>query len=287
MAEEPVVLESKATPEQQAAAEKMGWIPPARFKGNPETFTDAEDYIKRGETVLPIVKEHNRRLSSEVETLKAAQVKTEAALEKANKMLEDIEERHSVETHKAVEAARKELKRSLAAASEAGDHEAVAELTEQMTQLNQDATPPAKKEQAKVEAPPEFKPPADLLEWAKDHEWFGKDRRKTALALGIAQELRESGDTLQGRAFYDKVVDELNATLGTKAPPAGDKVEGGRMGSELEQRTNGKKGYHHLPAEARAACDSDAKQFVGPGKKYKDAATWRARYAEIYFGMES
>ena len=25
----------------------------------------------------------------------------------------------------------------------------------------------------------------------------------------------------------------------------------------------------------------------GPDKKYKDAATWRARYAEIYFGMES
>lgn len=284
--EEVTQIESKATPEQQAAAEKMGWIPPARFKGNVEGFVDADEYIKRGETVLPIVKEQNKRLHAELDTLKQAQAKTEAALTKANKLLEDIEERHSVETQKAVETARKELKKSLAAASEAGDHEAVAELTDQMVQLNKDAAP-AKKEEPKPDLPPPFKPPEDLVEWAKEHKWFGSDRRKTALALGIAQELRESGDTTTGRIFYDKVVVELNKTLGGTEERTGDKVETGRSGGGDEPRSGGKKGYHHLPAEAKAACDADARKFVGPDKKYKDAATWRAKYAEIYFGMES
>ena len=56
-----VVVESAAAPEVQAEAEKLGWIPATRYKGDAERFVDADEFIKRGETVLPIVKEQNRR----------------------------------------------------------------------------------------------------------------------------------------------------------------------------------------------------------------------------------
>jgi hypothetical protein len=39
-----------------------------------------------------------------------------------------------------------------------------------------------------------------------------------------------------------------------------------------------------MPSDARAACDADAKRFVGADKRYKTQAEWRTRYAEIYFG---
>src|SRR3990167_1618834 len=120
--EETPLVESKATSEQQAIAEKRGWIPPTRFKGDPEKFVDAEEYIRRGEEVLPIVKEQNKRLHAELETLRKSAAKTEAALDAAQKAIDQIEERHTVETQKAVEAARKQVKAQLAAASEAGDH---------------------------------------------------------------------------------------------------------------------------------------------------------------------
>ncbi|MDZ4345068.1 MAG: hypothetical protein U1E51_21815 [Candidatus Binatia bacterium] len=282
--EETVVIESKATPEQQAAAEKLGWIPPPRFKGDIAGFVDAEEYIKRGETVLPIVKEHNRRLEKELNAVKSANAETEKKLVKAMTLLEEIEERHSVETQKAVEAARKQLKIDLAAASEAGDHAAVAELTDQMTQLKSAETKAAKPEE---KAPPAFVPDADLSTWLADHQWYGKDRRKTALALGIAQELREGGETSTGLAFYKIVAAEVTKTLGDKGEAPVDKVEGGRNGSETETRAAGKKSYMHLSAEAKAACDADTKARVGPDKRYKDAAAWRARYAELYFGQES
>src|SRR5574340_886397 len=100
---EEIVVESKAALEIQAKAEQIGWIPPSRFKGDPERFIDAEEYIERGETVLPIIKEQNKRLHSELDTLKAEAAKTTAALKAAQVAIEQMEERHTVATQKAVE----------------------------------------------------------------------------------------------------------------------------------------------------------------------------------------
>jgi len=279
--EETVKVESKANAEVQAKAEKLGWIPPARFKGEPERFIDAEEYIERGETVLPIVKEQNKRLHLELDALKVNQLRTEEALNKATEALENIEERNTVATQKAIEKAKAEVKLQLAAASEAGDHAAVAELTEQMVDLNK-APPPEEKKEAKPAAKV-FVLPSDLKEWNEENPWFGTNKRRTALALGIAQELREGGETLVGKAFYNKVKEEMDKELGqTKEPPREDKVESARQSGE--DRGNRAKTFAALPSEAKAACDSDARNFVGPTKKYKTQAEWRSRYAELYFG---
>ena len=280
--ENAVVLESKATAEQQAAAEKIGWIPPARYKGEPERFVDADTYIERGETVLPIVKKQLVDVRAENTVLRAEQQRTAAALKSAEEAIEQIEERHTVATQKAVEEARKQLKLQLAAASEAGDHAGVAELTDQMTRLNvaEEEAPPAKKNGVEHKA---FVPPPELVAWNEENPWFGKDRRRTSLALGIAQELREAGEKSQGREFFEKVAAEVEKTLAPKEAPRGDKVEGARNGSESESRTPRGKGYTALPADAKTACDADAKRFVGPDKKYKDITAWRNRYAEIYY----
>lgn len=280
---EPVV-ESAAPPEVQARAEKMGWIPPSRFRGDPERFVDADLYIERGETVLPIVKEQNKRLHSELEQVKGEAAKTAAALKAAQDAIAQIEERHSVDTQKAVEAARREVKSQLAAANEAGDHEGVAELTDQLVKLNTASPPAAEKKPASPAPAPalQFKPDPELIAWNEENPWFGPNKRRTGLALGIAQELREAGDTTQGRAFYDRVVAEMERELGVA--PRGDKVEGGRNGSDNDAPRRGGKSFSSLPADARAACDADEKKFVGIGKQYKTLAEWRARYAQLYFG---
>lgn len=284
MTDEAVVIESKATPEQQAEAEKIGWIPPTRFKGEAESFVDADEYIKRGETVLPILKRTNEQLRRQLDVVTAESRANAAALKTAQDAIEQIEERHSVETQKAVERARAEVKTQLAKASEAGDHEAVAELTDQLTQLTkaEEKAAPAEKN-----SPAAFVPPPELVDWNRENEWFGKDKRRTALALGIAQELREDGEKAVGREFFDKVAAEVEATLKPKEAPRGDKVEGGRSSEGDTRQGNGRKSYNHLPADAKASCDADIKRFVGAGKRYKTAAEWRSRYADIYFEQES
>lgn len=274
-------VESAQSPEVQAAAEKMGWIPPSRFRGQAEKFVDADVYIKRGEEVLPIVREQNKRLHTELDTLRRESAATAAALKAAQTAIEQIEERHTVDTQKAVEQARRQVKAQLSAASEAGDHEGVAELTDQLTQLNV-AVPVTKPEPAQQQAPV-FTPPPELQQWNDENPWFGTDKRKTSLALGIAQELRDNGETGTGRAFFEKVGAEVDKMLGTgKQEPRGDKVEGARGGVSSEGRGSSGKGYAALPADAKAACDSEARRFVGEGKRYKTIADWRSRYAEIY-----
>jgi len=275
-------VESTQPPEVQAKAEELGWIPPARFKGDPERFIDADVYIKRGEEVLPIVREQNKRLHTELTVLKAESAATKAALKAAQTAIESIEERHTVATQKAVEDARRQLKAQLSAASEAGDHDGVAELTDQLVTLN---TAERAAVRAPEVAPPpaEFVPPADLVAWNQANPWFGPNKRKTALALGIAQELRDAGETASGREFFDKVTAEVDKELGVQ-PPRGDKVEGARGGGDSGTNGSGRKTYASMPADARAACDADARRFVGEGKKYKTQADWRSRYAEIYFG---
>ena len=280
---EAAVVESNMPVETQQAAEKMGWIPPSRFRGDPDRFVDADVYLKRGEEVLPIVKEQNKRLHTELDSLKAEAVKTKAALEAATKAIEQIEERHTVTTQKAVEQARRQVKLQLAAASESGDHEGVAELTDQLTKMNVAVADPIKPDAAPAVTAAPFVPPPELAEWNAENPWFGTNKRKTALALAVAQELREAGDPGIGRAFYDRVAAEVDKELGSTAP-RGDKVEGARGGAEGESRSSGRKGYAALPADAKAACDAEARRFVGEGKKYKTAADWRSRYAEIYFG---
>lgn len=282
MAEQEAVLESAADSAMQSKAEKMGWIPPSRYKGDPERYIDADAYIERGETVLPIVKEQNKRLQADLQNLRAESARTAAALKAAQDAIDQIEERHSVATQKAVENAREELKAQLVAASESGDHVGVAELTDKLTQLKVAEAAPAG--QPKPQAPAPFVPAPELAEWNKENPWFGTDRRKTSLALGIAQELREGGEKSTGREFFDLVTSELNKTsFGEAEPVRASKVEGGRNGSEVESRASGKRTFSSLPADAKAACDADARQFVGPNKRYKTKEEWRSRYAELYF----
>ena len=277
-------FESTAPAEVQERAEKMGWIPPTRFKGDPERFIDAEEYLERGETVLPIVKEHNRRLEAELAAVRQEATETAKALKAAQTAIAQIEERHTVATQKAVENAREQVKAQLAAASEAGDYEGVAELTDQLTQLKT-AEVATKAEPAQAPppapAPASFVPPPEMVEWNNENPWFGTDKRKTALALGIAQELREGGESSTGRRFFDLVKAEMEQTLGASAAPAAAKVEGARNGMGAPK--GGAKGFDALPADAKAACDSDTRRFVGPGKQYKSVTEWRNRYAELYF----
>lgn len=275
-------LESAAPPEVQAKAEKMGWIPPTRYRGEPERFVDAEEYIARGEQVLPIVRAQNVKLQTELAQVREESAKTAAALAAAQKAIEEIEERHSVATVKAVEESKRELKAQLKAAHEAGDTEAVAEITGLMIDLNAAAATPAKKEPPKPEVAQAAPVPQELKEWNAANPWFGTDRRKTALALGIAQELRDAGTTLTGVDFFEKVREEVEATLGGGKAAEG-KVEPNRGGAGVV-RAGGAKSYAALPAEAKAACDADAKNFVGPGKRYKTQDEWRKRYADLYFG---
>jgi DNA-directed RNA polymerase len=137
MAEEgEVVLESAAPAEVQARALEMGWIPPERYKGDPERFIDADAFVERGETILPIVKKRAEKLEAELAALRGRVSKQDELLKANAEAMAALEDYHTKETKRKIQAAREGWKAEIKRASEADDHEALAEATDQLTQLN-------------------------------------------------------------------------------------------------------------------------------------------------------
>jgi len=100
------------------------------------------------------------------------------------------------------------------------------------------------------------------------------------------EEMRSANSPLRGAAFFDAAKAEMESMLGGKSEPRGDKVEGARNGGGDEGGAPASRrgqSYANMPADARRACDDDARRFVGATKRFKTEAEWRSNYAQIYF----
>lgn len=281
---------SAATPEQQKAAEAMGWIPPERFTGDPERFVDADKFIERGETVLPIVKKQLETTREDLAAAKKEAAETRALLKKANDAIDDLNLKYSAETQRRVDDARKDLKAAIRVAAKEGDLEKVVALTDELEELT-DAEVAAKAEEAKkaaetkteerkTEVPPVY---PETQAWVDAHPWFETDAKRRAIYLGYLQAYRTDNPSHVGKRAFDGALRMMEES--TQQQEA-TKVAGSRNnGDGSSAAAGGKKSYAALPAEAKQECDADAKRFVGKGKRYDTLDKWRAAYAETYFAM--
>lgn len=289
MSEQLERVESACDEATQKTAEQQGWIPATRYRGEAEHFVDADEFIKRGETVLPIVKKQLASTRAELAAVTRQAAETQTALARANKAIDDINERHTVETQKAVDRAIAGVKAQIVAASEANDHEAVAELTDSLIELRKEPPVVEKKEAAAatvVEQPilPEIKEAFDS--WRADNPIFDKDPDYKAFIFAAGERLRREGDRTVGRAFFDKCQEIVDKKFKREEPPAQeDRTDGGRHG-EGASRAGGKKSFASLPADAKKACKDMERGRVGKGMRYETAAAWQAEYARIYYKDE-
>jgi hypothetical protein len=265
----------------EARAAAMGWVPQETFRGNPDRWTSAEEYVERGETLLPIVKAQSRKLEHQVTALVAESQQLKAALAASQEAIEDLKEVGVEATKAAVKRARLDLMSELKSAKEDGDVERELRITDELTDLK--AAEKAAPAPARI-APTPVAPPApaqhpDFAEWAKANPWIYTDERKAQRALGIANQLRGDPqyDGIEGLPFYRLVEERLEG--GTR--PAASKVGGARQTSGSAAGTGGT-GYASLPQEAKDTCERQAKKLVGEGKAFKTVEEWRAHYVNIY-----
>lgn len=258
-----------------AEARQMGWQPQERYKGDPEKWVDAATYVSRGREVMPLLRANNAKLLGELSTVREQ-------LKSATEAIEQLRVASAEITAERVKAVRKELLASIRTAREEGDVEQEDQLTEKLSELRV-----AEKAQP-VKSAPSNEPAIDpaFTVWAakEENSWFGRDQRRTSLAMGIARELRSdpANAGLVGQAFYERIAEEVETTLNPR-PVRADRVEGSKGGGGGGGAGNGKS-YSSLPADAKAVCDRQASRFVGEGKSFKDVAAWRSHYAKIYYG---
>lgn len=270
---------SDLTPVEQEAR-GMGWVPQEEFRGDPERWVDAETYVERGKTVMPLLKANNRKLEEQVQSLTAEARKMQALFAASQEAISELQKVHNEHTKAAVEKARKDLLAELRVAKEEGNVELEVQLTDQLTDMKA-------AEKAAAAAPaPSAQPPADALHpdfkaWQTENPWFGSDERKTMRAMGIAQELRSDpdNDKLVGRDFFNRVMEvmEERTTGVSRSTKVGGTRPSGGPGSGGGALT-----YADLPPDAKEACDRQGKKLVGEGRAFKDMDAWRKYYVNLY-----
>jgi hypothetical protein len=276
-------------PAVETRARQLGWAPKEKFRGDPEMWVDAATYVKRGEEILPIVKENNRRLQADVARLAQHAGHMEQLVRAGQESMQALLEHQEETTRKTVEREKRALLARLKDVRENGTIEEEFEIQDELTTINASLAAPVKKEEKPAQQQQQRIDPAFLAWQEENGDWFGVDKRKTALAVGIGEELRSdpANAGLMGKAFYDRISQELGDMTPARRRPV-DKVAGG--GNHTPGGGGGggtaKKTYASLPPEAKEVCDRQEKKLVGEGRAFKDQAGWRKHYAEQYFKGE-
>ena len=276
-------------PEVKAEAAAMGWIAPEQYRGDPDRFTSAEEYVRRGKEVIPIIRANAKKLEEKLERALAENAELAASLKAINANMAEFTQAQRETMRERLEAQRRELLAERKQAREEGNDELLDDVEERLDANRQkraaiDAEPKPK------EAPSGDAPPAPSAEqlarfnaWRSENPWYGREDDEgvmlTALSYKYAQQALKEGK--QNEAFFAFVDEKMAPHL--RRAPAVDKTEAGGRGSS-GGGGGGPRGYASLPPDAKAQCDADERRFVGANKVFKTPAEWRAHFTAQYFG---
>jgi hypothetical protein len=230
----------------ESEAKTDGWVPLAEWKGDPAKWIPAEDFVKRGENILPILNAKLRKERERTESL----VATVEELKEGNKLFREFHEKTLTKAQAERAQAIADLEEQRAKAITEGDGQTFTQTDKKLQELR--AEP--KKE------PPKESP--EVTAWKAANTWYGTDVETSAIADGLSDVVARENPGLKGRAFLDKLTERVKSVVPHKFenPRRQEQitVDGQRKGS------NGKgRAYEDLPADAKLACDRFVKTIPG------------------------
>ncbi len=269
-------------------ATELGWTPQDKFKGDPDKWVDADEFVRRGEHLMPILRKTNTRLKSELAQRDSEIDKLRSDLDNVRGTLDRLDQHYSAANKRAAEQAIGSLKEALKSAREDNDVDKEVELLSQIGLAQDEVKRLAQEDEDKGKEKKEVSNKQvtgidpSLVAWQRENSWFGTDPKKTKQFNRIAEDLREeineSGEDLTGREFLDRCNDLWEKSHGDSLPNKTD--SGGRSSSGSSG--SGPKGWNQLPKEAKDVCLADADYLVGEGKRFKTLDEWKKEYTRIY-----
>lgn len=232
----------------EAEARAQGWTGPEGWKGDPDKFKTAEQFVKDGENIPAILKSKVDRLEHRVEQLLESN-------QKFNEMTQKTIEKERKEKQKLV----KQLKEVRKQAVADGDGDAFDRAESQLEELRDD---------------PIQTQGIDPLakNWLENNNWYETNGKLAAFADGIADRLVSQGYT--GQAYFDELTKRTKETFpeefGNKNRKKPTSVDGGTPPVESSQHT-----FNDLPKEAKEAFAQFSKDIPGLTKEqYLEAYEW-------------
>lgn len=279
-------------------AMEEGWVPKERWKGSPDAWVPASEFLKRGETIRPILQKNLESARGEVKSLQAQMEQQAQQFEERMRRMEAMSRRA---TEMAKQQAWQEFEAQKERAVEMGDTESYRAISRRQAETVAKFDDDSDLEQY---APPKPQPKQEGLRpeaqefISRNKEWWERDAGMRGFAEGVHQQLlRESpGMSLADNlAEVDRRVREtFPAKFGlTRNRPHTPAVEGGNRGNGSVSNGRGK-AWGDLPPEAKKAADQYIREdglFLPKGADAnnlteRDIKAAREAYAADYWAQE-
>lgn len=280
------------------AARDMGWTPQEQFKGDPEKWVDADEFVRRGEHLMPILRKTNQRLKGELAERDSRIDTLQSRLDNVQGTLDRLDTHYSEANKRAAQQAINGLKDQLKQAREDDDTDKEVELLEQIglaqgevrRLTEEEGKKKTEDEEEKNKKPDKDEGVAvdpDLKAWEKENkDWFGVDKKRTRQFHRIAEDLREElNDSGEDDKFSPaEFLEECQRLWDQEHGEGGERPSKTDSSSRSSRGnpTGGVKGWNQLPKEAKAACLADADYLVGEDKRFKTLEDWQKEYTRIY-----
>ena len=248
---EEIEAEQKTQDEVKKAAEEkvkiedrariQGWIPLSEFKGDPAKHTSAEDFVKRADEMMPIMKAQLGKYETKIfdleKSLKEQKETTKKIIKVQGKYSEDF-----------YDSKLEEIKIQKRQAVAEQDTELYDKLDKQESKL-------VKPEPITIDD--DFGEHPDITKWKQDNSWYGKDTELTEYAEFVADKLAKKGHNLTPYEFGQEIKKTVEKTF-----PAKFKNPDSAAGSGVDEAvtrgtttTTLKKGkdWNSLPKDAKEA----------------------------------
>lgn len=189
----------------EARAREMGWKPLAEYRGPAGRWQPARDFIERGENILPIVRDQNRRMTERIGKLEGEVTGLRATSQEQLQIIKDLRDMGARANQAGYDRAMAEIKANQRKAVEAGDTTAYDQLVEQAEALassrpapvtTRDPPPPPPPPPAAA-TPPGLRAPT--REFLDGNPWFNADKLLSDTMIGFHREVlaeREATDAI-------------------------------------------------------------------------------------------
>jgi len=216
-------------------AKLQGWVPEEEFRGDKARWIPADEFVKRADHMMPILKSVNKKLESKFSQAEQELKETKETLKK----IVSIQTKYQTDQYTDKISKIHEQKRQ---AVENADVETYEKLEEQ---------------EKKIKPPEQIAEPNEGQErWISENPWFNSDKDLTEDAVALANAMQKKGDPLTQPGREYELGEAVKKKLMVLYP---DKFENPNKTTsdidetttrETRQTTNGK-GWNNLPADAK------------------------------------
>lgn len=273
----------------EAKARRMGWRPRDEYRGPPEKWVSAEDYLERAETEFPVLQNRYNQLDAKTAKLERDNKELADKVSDASRALQEIHAQNERIKKEAYERARRDIKAEMRKAAEEGDPDAYAKKEAELEALEKE--PPATTEKpAETTTDDQSGKKGGLhpavAQWISENDWY--DSHVSMKALANAEHSRllkeEPGLTIEQNLakVRAEVVRRFPEHFGNPRRDAP-----GAVGSPSDppgtRRRNGGPTYDALSKEDKAECDRFIKTYNATNPK---VPMTRERWVKDYFEQE-